>query len=190
MTIWNIPQIGIHILSQIQTAKHKCVCDVRDAPQIAKFIGPTWGPPESCRSLMGPMLAPWTLLSGTLTLVVLSLLWVSNYRLWTFYHFSTVNWTGYWNPSPWKTMTSFYLGESIKWLLVHQHTLYSPIYPGIPVTAIRGFSLLSASSYISGTLCRIYVSVNRVSIDPGNGLSLVRRQAIPEPMLTYYQWDA
>ena len=34
--------------------------------QITKFMGPTWGPPGSCRSQMGPMLAPWTLLSGRL----------------------------------------------------------------------------------------------------------------------------
>ena len=27
--------------------------------QIAKFMGPTWGPPGSCRPRMGPMLAPW-----------------------------------------------------------------------------------------------------------------------------------
>ena len=32
--------------------------------QIAKFMGPTWRPPGSCRPQMGPMLAPWTLLSG------------------------------------------------------------------------------------------------------------------------------
>ena len=32
--------------------------------QIAKFTGPTWGPPGSCRPQMGPMLTPWTLLSG------------------------------------------------------------------------------------------------------------------------------
>ena len=32
--------------------------------QIAKFMGPTWGPHGSCRSQMGPMWAPWTLLSG------------------------------------------------------------------------------------------------------------------------------
>ena len=32
--------------------------------QIAKFIGPAWGPPGSCWPQMGPMLAPWTLLSG------------------------------------------------------------------------------------------------------------------------------
>ena len=31
--------------------------------QIAKFMGPTWGPPGSCQPQMGSMLAPWTLLS-------------------------------------------------------------------------------------------------------------------------------
>ena len=30
--------------------------------QIAKFMGPTWGPPGSCWLQMCPMLAPWTLL--------------------------------------------------------------------------------------------------------------------------------
>ena len=34
------------------------------ASQIAKFMGPTWGPPGSRRPQMGPMLAPLTLLSG------------------------------------------------------------------------------------------------------------------------------
>ena len=33
--------------------------------RIAKFMGPTWGPPGSCRPQMGPVLSPWTLLSGT-----------------------------------------------------------------------------------------------------------------------------
>ena len=32
--------------------------------QIAKFMGPTWDQPGSCRPQVGPMLAPWTLLSG------------------------------------------------------------------------------------------------------------------------------
>ena len=31
--------------------------------QIAKFMGPTWGPSGSCRPQMSPMWAPWTLLS-------------------------------------------------------------------------------------------------------------------------------
>ena len=32
--------------------------------QIARFLWPTWGPPGSCRPQMGPMFAPWILLSG------------------------------------------------------------------------------------------------------------------------------
>ena len=32
--------------------------------KIARFVGQTWGPSGSCRPQMGPMLAPWTLLSG------------------------------------------------------------------------------------------------------------------------------
>ena len=38
------------------------------ASQIGKFMGPTWGPPGSCRPQMGPMLAPWSLLSGLVLL--------------------------------------------------------------------------------------------------------------------------
>ena len=37
---------------------------MQDVTQIAKLMGPTWGPPGSCRPQMGPMLVPWTLLSG------------------------------------------------------------------------------------------------------------------------------
>ena len=33
----------------------------------SKVHGPTWGPSGSCRPQMGPMLAPWTLLSGVMT---------------------------------------------------------------------------------------------------------------------------
>ena len=42
-------------------------------PQIAKFMGPTWGPLGSCRPQMGPMLAPWTLLSGTFCTILFAL---------------------------------------------------------------------------------------------------------------------
>ena len=31
---------------------------------IARFMGPTWGPSGADRTRVGPMLAPWTLLSG------------------------------------------------------------------------------------------------------------------------------
>ena len=33
---------------------------------IARFMGPTWGPSRADRTQVGPMLAPWTLLSGYL----------------------------------------------------------------------------------------------------------------------------
>ena len=36
----------------------------RSISQIAKFMGPTWGPSGPCRPQMGPMLGSWTLLSG------------------------------------------------------------------------------------------------------------------------------
>ena len=40
---------------------------VSEASQIANFMGPTRGPPGSCRPQMGPMLSPWTLQSGLLS---------------------------------------------------------------------------------------------------------------------------
>ena len=40
--------------------------------QITKFMGPTRGPPGSYRTQMGPMLAPWSLLSGMLRTIVVS----------------------------------------------------------------------------------------------------------------------
>ena len=45
--------------------------DVALPAQTAKFMGPTWGPPGSCRPQMGPMLAPWTLLSGSIWIPVI-----------------------------------------------------------------------------------------------------------------------
>ena len=34
---------------------------------IARFMGPTWGPSGADRTQVGPMLAPWTLLSGKIS---------------------------------------------------------------------------------------------------------------------------
>ena len=45
-----------------------------DCAQIARFMGPTWGPPGSCRPQMGPMLSPWTLPSGAFSLSPLPLI--------------------------------------------------------------------------------------------------------------------
>ena len=55
---WRLWMIWMKLTSK----KHNEALDV----QITKFMGPTWGPPGSCRPQMGPMLAPWTLLSGRL----------------------------------------------------------------------------------------------------------------------------
>ena len=38
--------------------------DDREVTRIARFMGPTWSPPGAKRTQVGPMLAPWTLLSG------------------------------------------------------------------------------------------------------------------------------
>ena len=51
-------------------------------PLIAKFMGPTWGPSGADRTQVGPMLAPWTLLSGSLRVVtfyylIMSLAWLN-----------------------------------------------------------------------------------------------------------------
>ena len=53
-----------------------------EAAQIAKFMGPTWGPPGSCRPQMGPMLAPWTLLSGSVFPIHLCLVKMMTSHAW------------------------------------------------------------------------------------------------------------
>ena len=52
-------------------------CNDYVVTQIAMLIGPTWGPPGSCRPQMGPMLAPWTLLLGQPTLLIVMVWWFS-----------------------------------------------------------------------------------------------------------------
>ena len=39
----------------------------RNTTLIARFMGPTWGPPGADRTQVGPMLAPWSLLSGNVS---------------------------------------------------------------------------------------------------------------------------
>ena len=40
------------------------LCQCCTATLITRFIGPTWGPSGADRTQVGPILAPWTLLSG------------------------------------------------------------------------------------------------------------------------------
>ena len=44
--------------------KAQCVLVSLKLTLIARFMGPTWGPSGADRTQVGPMLAPWTLLSG------------------------------------------------------------------------------------------------------------------------------
>ena len=53
--------------------------------QIAKFMGPTWGPPGSCRPQMGPTLAPWTLLSGITSMAYCKTAVTSLLMHWSYY---------------------------------------------------------------------------------------------------------
>ena len=55
-------------LANIMTIRYKLgqlsPFKVNKITQIARFMGPIWGPPGSRRPQIGPMLASWTLLSG------------------------------------------------------------------------------------------------------------------------------
>ena len=50
-------------VEQFTDAIHRHQATVRTT-LIARFMGPTWGPSGADRTQVGPMLAPWTLLSG------------------------------------------------------------------------------------------------------------------------------
>ena len=75
--LYTIPRIYIYICiytyiflladnTHTRIRKHRCVVCIHahSIAYIAKFMGPTWGPPGSCRPQMGLILTPWTLLSG------------------------------------------------------------------------------------------------------------------------------
>ena len=54
--------------------------------QIARFMGPSWDPPGEDRTQVGPMLAPWTLLSMMITWFneVYLLHWAHRNNCWLF----------------------------------------------------------------------------------------------------------
>ena len=69
-TLWPLYLLWAHVVVQgdgVQASAH-----LWPNTQIAKFMGPTWGPPGPCRPQMGPMLAPRTLLSGSLSVGYIS----------------------------------------------------------------------------------------------------------------------
>ena len=54
-----IPKVRSYTLAHMQP-----VIEQNNQTHVAKFMGPSWGPPGSCQPQMGPILASWTLLSG------------------------------------------------------------------------------------------------------------------------------
>ena len=65
---WIQSKLYGRVINYAYPAWHKCfpweISVISTLTQIGKFMGPTWGPPGSCRPQMGPVLVPWTLLSG------------------------------------------------------------------------------------------------------------------------------
>ena len=59
---------------------------------ISKFMGPTWGPPGADRTRVGPMLAPWTLLSGMIQRDLDTLSWILFGSLHGFFNVLTDTW--------------------------------------------------------------------------------------------------
>ena len=70
LTSWRLSKQPTRSLENMR--RSQCFEDT----QIAKFMGPSWGPPGSCRPQMGPILVPWTLQSGY-WYVIFFTLWLS-----------------------------------------------------------------------------------------------------------------
>ena len=65
-------------------------------PLIARFMEPTWGPSGADRIQVGPMLAPWTLFSGSFNQIQLPV-----FYLWpNFYAMSSLDIVKGWKESP------------------------------------------------------------------------------------------
>ena len=75
-----------HKIQQKYTLAYYWVTNFRShlPPQLARFMGPTWGPSGAERTQVGPMLAPWTMLSGAVMLYAdLSLIAWASWWYWT-----------------------------------------------------------------------------------------------------------
>ena len=60
----NLPLVWIHVMATIWYGTVTWIWTL-----IARFMEPTWGPSGANRTQVGPMLAPWTLLSGECLIV-------------------------------------------------------------------------------------------------------------------------
>ena len=67
--LWVVPGSSMetgeaHIGGSVQGCGMSFADPLDILPLIARFMGPTWGPSGADRTQLGPMLAPWILLSG------------------------------------------------------------------------------------------------------------------------------
>ena len=63
---WSIVLYYCVVLEWLNNKKMNWYIHNRKLSLIARFMGPTWGPPGADRTQEGPMLAPWIWLSGVL----------------------------------------------------------------------------------------------------------------------------
>ena len=56
----------IYLVDNVSHMTSRCTASISISvvSPISRFLGPTWGPPGDDRTQVGPVLAPWTLLSG------------------------------------------------------------------------------------------------------------------------------
>ena len=83
---WYSGQLVCHIFTQCDLLTPDGIIDLGQQwfkqSRIARFMGPTWGPPGADRTLVGPMLAPWTLLSGMACHLAV---WHHMILIWTYF---------------------------------------------------------------------------------------------------------
>ena len=63
-TLWIIMDLLCYLSDYCSHDSGCAILVFSDITQIARIMGPTWGLPGSCWPQVGPMHAPWTLLSG------------------------------------------------------------------------------------------------------------------------------
>ena len=66
-------QFAIILSTKFILKSLKAEAALRKLSLIARFLGPSWGPFGTNRTQVGPMLAPWTLLSGMFYFVINSM---------------------------------------------------------------------------------------------------------------------
>ena len=63
---WRPFCLGLNVLSAMSSSINTND-PIANTSLIARFMGPAWGPSGADRTQVGPMLAPWTLLSGVVS---------------------------------------------------------------------------------------------------------------------------